>query len=326
MPASSSATVATTDVALAGRTDAGLVRAVNQDSFLAERVPGKGWLAVVADGMGGHQMGELASQTAVEALRRELERIRTHPPTALARAAQAANLEVYNEALERPESRGMGTTLTTVLIDDQVGLVGHVGDSRAYLIRGGTIRQLTQDHSWVAERVRQGLLTEDEARRHRFRNVITNALGATETFKLDMLHFEIAEGDRVLVCSDGVSMLLSDTMMRQIVEGAPPDEAAEQLIAEANDRGSPDNVTVVVAEVRRLATHPKRYALPPAADEPSSVKISGTMSGIREIEETFPARNLLATMRKQPWYPYRVWIVGSLYLVLLFLLFSLFGR
>ena len=242
--------------------------------------------------------------------------------------APAAVIAIVRDsaAQERPESRGMGTTLTAVLVDDQIGLVGHVGDSRAYLVRDDEIRRLTQDHSWVADRVRQGMLTEGEARRHRFRNIITNALGATERFQLDLLHFEVHPGDRLLVCSDGVSMLLSDAVLRDVVAGHDPDEAARILLDEANDRGSPDNITVVVGHVTSVGVRSKRYALPPVAQVPASVSISPTMSGIHEVEEVYPARNLRAWLRKQPWYPYRAWIVGSLYLVLLILVFALVER
>ena len=307
----------------AGHSEEGRVRAVNQDSFYVGRIPGMGYLAVVADGMGGHRAGEIASRKAVEVLQRELERSRLLPPVALAKAAQTANFEVYDYAAEHPEVRGMGTTLTAVYLDDQVGLIGHVGDSRAYLVRDGEIRQLTADHSWVADRVRQGLLTADEARRHRWRNVITNALGATASFRLDVLHFQVRVGDRIVLCSDGVSMLLSETMMLKIVTEEAPQAAAEQLVGEANDRGSPDNVTAVVVEVREVEPRPKRYALPDPATGPESVDISDTMSGIRRIEDEFPANGPLSKLRKHPWYPYRIWILGSLYLLLLFLLFSL---
>src|SRR5690606_25038403 len=145
-----------TVVVAAGATDAGRVRSVNQDCFFEGRMPPYGHLAVVADGMGGHLSGEGASRRAVEPLPERLARHRAQAPVALARAAQAANVEVYNRAIEKPEHRGMGTTLTAVLIDDQVGLVGHVGDSRAYLLRDGNLIRLTDDHSWVADRVKQG--------------------------------------------------------------------------------------------------------------------------------------------------------------------------
>ena len=308
-----------------GASEAGRVRSINQDSYYVGELGGA-YLAIVADGMGGHKTGEVASQKAVEVIQRELKSSKNYPPAALARAVQAANLEVYDYATENPEHQGMGTTLTTLYIDDQVGLVGHVGDSRAYLVRNGTIRQLTFDHSWVAERVRQGILTQDEARVHRLRNVITNALGATPEVKLDVLHFDVQAGDRVVMCSDGVSMLMSDEQMRDAVESMTPQEATRHLIEESNKRGSPDNVTAVVLEVEKVEERSKRYALPTSlTEEPSSVTIGQTMSGIRKIEEAFPRQDLPAKLRRQAWYPYRLWILGSLYLILLIIIFTLWS-
>ena len=312
-----------TRVIAAGITDAGRVRAVNQDAHWSGEVASKGFLAVVADGMGGHRTGEVASREALETFRSKLGAIRAHAPAALARAMQAANLQVHALATERPEHQGMGTTLTALLIDDQVGLVGHVGDSRAYRLREGDLDQLTHDHSWVADRVRQGLLSTEEARRHRWRNVITNALGAGPRFRLDLTTFDVRVGDRFLLCSDGVSMLVSEGLMAQILADHAPQAAAEALIAEANDRGSPDNVTAVVVQVAAVAPRPKPYDLPAPGGTPTSIEVSDTMTGIRRVEDEFPVRSPLRAMRKQPWYPYRAWVVGSLYLVLLFLLFSL---
>jgi PPM family protein phosphatase len=312
-----------TRVIAAGVSDAGRVRAVNQDAHWSGEVSSKGFLALVADGMGGHQTGEVASQQAVDTVRSKLATIRAHAPAALARAVQAANLEVHALATERPEHQGMGTTLTALLIDDQVGLVGHVGDSRAYRLRDGALEQLTHDHSWVADRVRQGLLSTEEARRHRWRNVITNALGAGPRFRLDLTTFEVRAGDRYLLCSDGVSMLVSEGLIAQIMTSLAPQGAAEALVSEANDRGSPDNVTALVVAVEAVAVRPKSYDLPASDGTPTSVEVGDTMSGIRQVEDDFPLRSPLRTLRKQPWYPYRGWVVGSLYLVLLFLLFSL---
>ena len=312
-----------TRVTAGAASDAGRVRVVNQDAFWSGHVGHKGFLAVVADGMGGHQTGEVASQQALDTFLASLRSLRAHAPAALARAAQAANLEVHAMASERPEHQGMGTTLTALLIDDQVGLVGHVGASRAYRLRDGALVQLTQDHSWVADRVRQGLLSSEEARRHRWRNVITNALGAGPSFRLDLGSVDVRAGDRFLLCSDGVSAMVTEGLMTQILTDHAPQAAAAALIAEANDRGSPDNVTAVVVEVAAVAHKPKRYELPPASAEPTSVQVGDTMSGIREVEDTFPVRSPLRLLRRQPWYPYRGWLVGSLYLLLLFVVFSL---
>lgn len=313
-----------TTITHAGRTEAGRVRSMNQDSFFVGEVSG-GYLAVVADGMGGHSTGEVASQKAVETIQSELASSRSYPPAALARAVQSANLEIFDYASENPENHGMGTTLTSVFIDDQVGLVGHIGDSRLYLVRGGTIQQLTLDHSWVAERVRQGILTNDEAKRHRLRNVITNALGALPEVKLDLSHFEVQAEDRLLLCSDGINMLLSDEVLLEILSSAaPPADLTQRLIDEANKRGSPDNITAVVIEVNEVETRSKNYALPPKLrEEPSSITIGGTMTGIRRIEEAYPRLDFFSQIRRKTWYPYRFWILGILYLILLIIVFAL---
>lgn len=315
---------AETVVLAAGASDPGRVRSLNQDAYHVGRVGAHCQLGVVADGMGGHISGELASRRAVEVLVETLQASRANPPVALARAAQAANVEVYNHAALHPEHKGMGTTLTAVLIDDQVGLVGHVGDSRAYLLRDGELRRLTDDHSWVADRVRQGLLSEDEASKHRYRNVITNAIGATPTFRLDVLHFDVQSGDTLLIVSDGVSMLLSEPLMAQLITGAEPNAAVRRLLREANDRGSPDNVTAVVLKVKHVAAKPKRYDLPERQLEAATIPIGDTMSGIRQVEDGYPPNGPVARLKRHPWYPYRGWVIGSAALFALLLGLVLF--
>jgi protein phosphatase len=308
-------------VASAGTSDPGRVRTVNQDWYFAGTVGRSGHLGVVADGMGGHTAGEVASRKAIETLVDALRQSRSQPPVALARAAQAANVEVYNLAIERPELKGMGTTLTAVLIDDQVGLVGHVGDSRAYLVRGGKATRLTVDHSWVADRVRQGLLSEEEARRHRWRNVITNAIGATPTFRLDVLYFDVQPADTVVIVSDGVSMLLGDEDIVKRVTGVTPEAAARDLVAAANDRGSPDNATAVVLRAEAVASRQKRYDLPSAPLVPASVDIGETLSGIKAVEEDFPGNGPWQRLKRHPLFPYRYWLMGCAYLLVLLVLF-----
>lgn len=312
-----------TRISSSGTSEAGRVRTVNQDWYFAGDVGRSGHLAVVADGMGGHTAGEVASRKAIETLVAALRQTRAQPPVALARAAQAANVEVYNLAIEQPELTGMGTTLTAVLIDDQIGLVGHVGDSRAYLVRGGKALRLTVDHSWVADRVRQGLLSEEEARRHRWRNVITNAIGATATFRLDVLYFDVLPGDVVVLVSDGVSMLLDEDAIVKNVMGLPAEQAAARLVSVANERGSPDNITAVVLCVDAVAFRPKRYDLPEAPLVASSVDIGETLSGIKRVEAGFPGNGPLQKLRRHHLFPYRYWIMGSAYLLVLLVLFLL---
>lgn len=324
MPGSSpTATGAPAAVEFTGCSDPGRVRTVNQDAFHVGVSRQRRIVAIVADGMGGHRSGEVASRKAVELLRDALNSSRFQPPVAIARATQLANLTIFDEAAENPEHQGMGTTCTVLVLDDQVGLVGHVGDSRAYLLRGGTLRQLTLDHSWVADRVRQGILSEEEARQHRWRNVITNTLGSNPYVKLDLLHFEVREGDVVMLCSDGVSMLLSPELMTRILLENDPETACSTLLEEANSRGSPDNVTAVVLKVNRVEQRSKRYSLPGGgAFEPLSVELGETLGGVRQIEDDYPSRGPLSSLRRHPLYPYRFWLLGSLYLLLLILLFS----
>lgn len=317
-----------TRVRLAGASRSGQVRTVNQDAVFAGDVGGRP-LLLVADGMGGHNTGEVASARASEVIQRTLGRSRAHPPAALARALQDANADVLEHARADVRHKGMGTTLTTVLIDDQVALVAHVGDSRAYLLRDGTLRVLTEDHSWVAERVKQGLLTEDEARRHRWRNVITNALGATETFRLDLAHVLLRSGDRLLLVSDGVSALLPDPLLQEHLADGDPEQVVGRLLDAADQRGSPDNVSAVVAVVDEVHASPRRYELPPElpeelpTDTPWAVEMRQTMSGVREVEDRYPGRGPMRWLKRQPWYPYRLWILASAYLAFLLVLFVL---
>jgi protein phosphatase len=244
---------------------------VNEDAWARDRLA-SGEVLLVADGMGGHRAGEVASALAVDTLLEGLRQLSVSPPDRLARAFQRANLAVYQQATRRSESRGMGTTLTAVLLDDQYAIVGHVGDSRAYLVRDGALLQLTRDHSWVAERVRQGLLTEAEAREHRWRNIITNALGSQPQLRLDLSGEELREGDALLVCSDGLTGVLTDEVILEVLRAHafdPAQRAVEALVEAANAAGGPDNVTAVLARVRGLRPRPKAYSLPRLGDDPA---------------------------------------------------------
>jgi len=317
-----------TRVRMAGSSRPGRVRTVNQDTVLADQVGGRP-LLLVADGMGGHSTGEVASARASETILRELSSARAHPPLALARALQAANVDVLEHARSDTRHKGMGTTLTTVLIDDHVALIAHVGDSRAYLLRGGALRNLTEDHSWVAERVKQGLLSQDEARQHRWRNVITNALGANDAFRLDLAHVLLEPGDRLLVASDGVTAILPEALLKELLAEGEPEAVVERLLDAADQRGSPDNVSAVVAVIDAVNTAPRRYELPPElpeelpADGPWAVQMRQTLSGVRRVEDRYPARGPMRWLRRQAWYPYRLWILASAYLAFLLVLFVL---
>lgn len=213
----------------------------------------------VADGMGGAAAGEVASKIAIEALDETVRRY-VHErdegrnvigiESLLEKGMRLANRRVHVAALERQGSRGMGTTLTCIAIDGLAAFVGHVGDSRAWLIRGDTIYQLTKDHSWVEEQVEKGILSEEEAKTHEMRNLITRALGTRSQVAPDTARLDVHPGDTMIVASDGLHGLVDgDEILAAVRRSPDPQTAVDELIALANDRGAPDNVTVVMAEL-----------------------------------------------------------------------------
>ncbi len=224
----------------AARTDAGRQRRANEDSFYA-RAPA----FAIADGMGGAQAGEVASRVAAEAFDE-----RTDDGTAeqqLARIAQGANRRIYDMGAGDSRLRGMGTTLTGALVrGDEVTIV-HVGDSRAYLLRDGQLRQLTRDHSLVEELRRQGRLTTEEAEEHPQRSVVTRALGVEPEVQLDVHTHQARSEDLFLLCSDGLTSMVKTERVHDIIAGSDSlQTAAERLVAEANEMGGRDNITVVL--------------------------------------------------------------------------------
>jgi len=244
----------------AALTDPGRKRALNEDAVSQTLMP-YGGIFVVADGMGGHRTGEVASQMAVSQIVEFLKR-EEPSPQGLLEAFELANEAIYL-AGQKPESRGMGTTCTALWLDLPYALIAHVGDSRAYLLRDGELTQLTQDHSWVADRVRQGLLSEEEARNHRWRNVITNALGSFPQSKVDLVGLKVQPGDVFLLCSDGLSGVLEDKVLAEMVNTNPPEPAVAQLVKLANEWGGPDNISAVVVTVgSQLPQRTRPYALP----------------------------------------------------------------
>ncbi len=228
-------------------THQGLVRDMNEDAYAAE--PG---LFVVADGMGGHSAGEVASAIAVDTLRRSAgEGYGTVDDVSV--AVRLANASIRAEAGVRPDRAGMGTTLTAlVVLDPERHLLGlaNVGDSRTYRRRGGRLSRLTVDHSYVEELVRDGQITVEEARLHPRRNIVTRALGIDRTVEVDTWTITAATGDRYVLCSDGLVDEVPDHEIDDVLGGvADPQQAAEQLVAMANRHGGRDNVTVVVVDV-----------------------------------------------------------------------------
>lgn len=228
-------------------TNIGLVRKANEDNYLADKNRG---LFVVADGMGGHERGELASSIAIKTLDNYLttEIIKANKVNALCQAIQKANEFIFHESQINKSCTGMGTTITaTLFIDDQL-YVGHIGDSRAYLIRDKNITLLTKDHSLVGELLRKGELTESEAYQHPHRNVLTRALGTEPIVEIDIAEFKINSGDLLLLCTDGLYNLVKDgEILTEITKnGDDLKKSVNQLVKTALERGGVDNITVVL--------------------------------------------------------------------------------
>lgn len=232
--------------------DRGRVRDSNEDSFL--ELPEDGLFAV-ADGMGGHAAGEVASRLAVEALEERLSGAPSLPSAEqMAEAVREANRSILRDADENPGRSGMGTTLTSLALDvDGRWRIAHVGDSRAYLCRDDELRQLTTDHSWVGKRVAAGELTREEARRHPMSSVLERALGTSRDVEVDVEEGRAEPGDLFLLCSDGLTDMLPHADLESLLaeEGASgsdggPDDPADRLVSAANRSGGRDNITVVL--------------------------------------------------------------------------------
>jgi serine/threonine protein phosphatase PrpC len=249
------------------QTDIGRKRQQNQDNGAA--LPEHG-VFLVADGMGGHRGGETASAIAVEViptvLNRELS-IGRAPSDSMTTAIQTASRSIHAKASENPTLQGMGTTSTVLLFKDGKLTIGHVGDSRAYLLRKDCIWQLTRDHSLVQEKLRAGLINREQVRSDRMKNVITRSVGFEKDVEVDTYEMDVAPGDRFLICSDGLSGLLEDNDLLQVVESSTLKDgqsstlgtsqtAVAELIRTANQRGGDDNITAILVEVLPEALTP----------------------------------------------------------------------
>lgn len=227
----------------AGVTDIGRVRSHNEDSILIDPP-----LFAVADGLGGHEAGEVASGIAVDALAEAAPR--HADPKALGRAVRSANRAVIRAAREGLGRAGMGTTLTAAVVEGNRIAVAHVGDSRAYLLHSEGLERITADHSMVADMIRQGTLTEEESRVHPNRSVITRALGSDPNMVADTFEVDVENGDRLLLCSDGLTGMLTDDRIAEILDGyRDPEVAVRMLLDEANEAGGHDNISIVVVDI-----------------------------------------------------------------------------
>lgn len=241
-------------LAYAGETHVGLVRPENEDAFLLAPP-----LFAVADGLGGHQAGEVASTTAIDALLEAAPR--QADAKALGRAVRQANAAVIEAAASGRGRVGMGTTLTAAMVEGTRIALAHVGDSRAYLLHFGELQQLTEDHSVVADLVRAGRLSVEESRVHPNRSVITRALGSDPNMVADTFEVEAAPGDRLLLATDGLTGYVDDAeIARVLAQAHTPAEAVDELIDAALAAGGQDNVTVVVVDIGRHAARTPRAA------------------------------------------------------------------
>lgn len=245
-------------VVAAAQTDVGCVRKHNEDNFLVDAELG---LFLVADGLGGHAAGEVASQIVVDRIRQfigqTVEQDRTWPmeydvslaydANRLKAALMLSDKAILEDIRVNPERESMGSTVVACLVHGPRVTMVHVGDSRAYLLNAEGIRQITRDHSWVAEQVENGVLTPEEARKHPFRNVITQALGNGGDLDVAVQEMSFKELDRLLLCTDGLSGMVADDEIWRIVQGAPTLESAvTRLIEKAKENGGEDNVTAVL--------------------------------------------------------------------------------
>ena len=233
-------------------TDVGQKRKMNQDYVFASSDPIGNLpnLFVVADGMGGHNAGDYASSHAVSVVVEEIRQDRDFNPVKVIRhAIESANREILTQAQQDEKLRGMGTTMVAATIVGHYAYVANVGDSRLYVI-GEKIQQITRDHSLVQEMVRMGELDPEQARKHPKKNIITRALGAEKTVDIDFFDLKLEPGDVVLMCSDGLSNMVEDSQLREIISDTSTDldEKGRILIREANRNGGKDNIAIVLVE------------------------------------------------------------------------------
>lgn len=303
------------------RTNTGRVRENNEDHVLL-------WardyfaLAIVADGMGGAAAGEEASRIAVDTIHKSLLAHNIHRDEiydrlsvdslsdTLREVVQSANLKIIQHAVNYPELKGMGTTVTLAIVRKSYAVIGHVGDSRAYLIDGedGGISQITSDHSFVEAMVAAGHITRDEAEDHPMRNVLYRALGQSEDIDVDIYHSYLRAGDRLVLCSDGLTLHVKpDEIARVVLNHQNPEASSQKLIDLANERGGRDNVSVVVINVEEDNTHhlPRFDEMDTLADDEDTLILSGGRDR-RKLsaldEENLPRYELReGGLQRKPW-------------------------
>lgn len=242
--------MAETNLRVGSATDVGRRREHNEDAYVTFEAEDGCLVLLVADGMGGHLAGEVASAMAVEILQRELTRPAGDPSSALRSAIEQANREIWDEAARDAEKAGMGSTIVAAIVRDNLAYLANAGDSPAYLVRGGQAEQITHDHGLVAEQVEAGVIREEDAEHHPFRHILTRCLGAEASVDVEIYPpRELWAGDVLVLCSDGLTEHVNRREVAALVEDPDPAEIATGLVDVANQRGGHDNITVVVARV-----------------------------------------------------------------------------
>ena len=287
-------------VSVGAATDIGQVREGNEDSFLVVAP-----LYAVADGMGGHRGGEVASSLALETVQGMFER----REGSLADQVVEANRAVFDRSQNDRTVSGMGTTLTAALVDGSRVHLVHVGDSRAYLLRGGELAQLTEDHTLVHRMVMEGEISQEEAETHPQRSILTRALGVDQSVQVDEGDVEVADGDRLLLCTDGLTGMVPEGQIREILlESADPQEAVEKLVKVANRAGGIDNITAVILDFSEDGSGPgatKRSAIPqqPTMERPVPPATPPKRSDITVVGAPIPEPSPEASTARGPSTP-----------------------
>lgn len=230
-----------------------MIRSGNEDNFTVDSGPTRG-IFIVADGMGGHAAGEVASEMAVQIVQRELAPMHDldgdDVVQIVGNALRKANRAIHDRTLTEVDKQGMGTTASVLLISGPRYVIGQIGDSRVYLLRDGAFTQVTKDHSYVQEQVDAGFLTPEQARYHPYSNVITRCVGASPDVEPDIYRGEVRNGDLYLVASDGLTGMVDDRRLAQLLSSrAEPERKVQALISEANGRGGLDNITAIIVQV-----------------------------------------------------------------------------
>ena len=309
----------------AGRTDAGRVRRRNEDSFVLDPP-----LFAVADGMGGAQAGEVASRLAAAAFREYHDADRLEPAERVEAIIQEANRRIYERARTDAEASGMGTTVTAAILTNGRVSIGHVGDSRAYRIRNGELEQLTEDHSLVADLMRSGRLTPEEADAHPQRSVITRALGTDADVDVDTVTVDVEPGDLFLLCSDGLTTMVPEEDILRIAQEADNlDGAARTLVRAANSGGGEDNITVVLFKVEgdEATEETLVAAQPDTVEEPEEPnELEDTLTDMPPVQTAEPALLEPRPRRRRSHWGRRIlWGALGLAFVALILGGALFG-